>query len=74
MATVTEMLPDDYVEPSTMIDRARALIPVIRENQEKTERDRRVADDLFDQILDAGLFRMLMPRRYLPNAFWQFVL
>ena len=41
MATVTEMLPDDYVEPSTMIDRARALIPVIRENQEKTERDRR---------------------------------
>lgn len=64
MATVTEVLPGDYVEPSVMIERARALIPVIRENQEKTEKDRRVSDDLFDRILDAGLFRMLMPKRF----------
>ncbi|MEE2995561.1 MAG: acyl-CoA dehydrogenase family protein [Pseudomonadota bacterium] len=74
MATITEMLPegnvkppvmpDDYVKPSAMLERARALVPVIRASQEKTESDRRVPSDLFEQILDAGLFRMLMPRRF----------
>ncbi|PPR12058.1 MAG: Flavin-dependent monooxygenase, oxygenase subunit HsaA [Alphaproteobacteria bacterium MarineAlpha11_Bin1] len=64
MATVTEALPDQYIEPAVMIERARALVPVIQESREKTELNRRVADDIFDQILDAGLFRMLMPRRF----------
>ena len=64
MATITKVLPDHYVEPAVMIERARALVPVIRESQEKTEEKRRVSDDIFNQILDAGLFRMLMPRRF----------
>ena len=55
---------DDYAAPDEVIGRIRALVPVIRENQEKTERDRRVADDLFRQVLDTGMFRMLKPVRF----------
>ncbi len=54
----------DYATPDEVIGRIRALVPVIRENQEKTERDRRVANDLFRQVLDTGIFRMLKPARF----------
>lgn len=50
--------------PEELVARARALIPMIRENQERTEADRRVSKDVFDQILDAGLYDVLMPKRY----------
>lgn len=47
-----------------LIGRAHALIPRLREAQERTEADRRVSDQIFEEMLDAELFRVLMPRRY----------
>jgi alkylation response protein AidB-like acyl-CoA dehydrogenase len=47
-----------------LITRARAMIPKLRENQERTEADRRVSDEIFQELLDAELFRVLLPRRY----------
>ncbi|MEC7490766.1 MAG: acyl-CoA dehydrogenase family protein [Pseudomonadota bacterium] len=62
--SVEKSLGHDYVTPEEMVRRARSIIGVIRENQEKTERDGRVSEALFRKILDQGFFKMLMPRRY----------
>ncbi len=47
-----------------LIARAHAMIPKLRELQEKTESDRRVSNEIFQEMIDAGLFRILLPRRY----------
>lgn len=47
-----------------LIARAHAMIPKLRELQEKTESDRRVSNEIFQEMIDAGLFRTLLPRRY----------
>ena len=52
------------VSREDLVDRARALIPKLRELQEQTEADRRVSDEIFQQLLDAELFRVLLPRRF----------
>ena len=54
----------DIVAPEELVERARALVPVIREEQERTERDRRVPAELFERLVDADLYRVLQPRRY----------
>jgi indole-3-acetate monooxygenase len=40
---------------------ARALAPAIEAAAERIERDRRLPGELVDQLLDAGLFTMLLP-------------
>ncbi len=52
------------VSREDLVDRAHALIPKLRELQEQTEIDRRVSDEIFQQLLDAELFRVLLPRRF----------
>ena len=46
---------------SEMLARAKAIGATARERAEATERDRRVSDEIVDQIRDAGLFRVLQP-------------
>jgi alkylation response protein AidB-like acyl-CoA dehydrogenase len=55
---------DRDLTPGDLIARAQAMIPKLRELQEKTEADRRVSDEVFEELLDAGFFRILLPRRY----------
>ncbi len=43
------------------VARARALAPAIAAGADRTERDRRIADDVIAAIDDAGIPRMLMP-------------
>jgi alkylation response protein AidB-like acyl-CoA dehydrogenase len=45
-----------------LLDRARALEPIIREHAEMTERGRRLAPAVIDAMRAAGLFRMFTPR------------
>lgn len=47
-----------------LIANARALAPILREAQSATEANRRVSEDIFEQILDAGLYKVLLPKRY----------
>ena len=47
-----------------LIARAQAMIPKLRELQEKTETDRRVSSEVFEEMIDAGFFRILLPRRF----------
>jgi len=48
--------------PAEMKDRARALLPHIAASAEETERQRRLPEPLVTELIDAGLFRLLLPR------------
>ena len=47
-----------------LIDRARALIPAILAEQETTEANRRVSNEVFAKITEAEIFKTLLPKRY----------
>ena len=44
-------------------ERARALVPVLRERASRTEELRRIPDETLNDMHAAGLFRMLQPQR-----------
>ncbi len=55
---------DRDISREELVARAHALIPRLRERQEQCEADRRVSDESFQEMLDAELFRVLLPRRF----------
>jgi 3-hydroxy-9,10-secoandrosta-1,3,5(10)-triene-9,17-dione monooxygenase len=67
------MTPEEY------LDRARALLPALRERTLHAEQLRRLPDETFKEFQEAGLFRGLQPRRYGgyeldPGTFFQAVM
>ncbi len=53
---------DRAAEEALYLERVRALSPQIAAAGEAIERERRVPEPLLGALLDAGLFRMLLPR------------
>ena len=49
---------------ATLLERARALIPVLAERSAETERSRRVPTETIAAFHEAGLFRVLQPARF----------
>ena len=47
-----------------VLERVQALLPDIAACAEETERERRIAAPVLAKMLDAGLFRMLLPRPF----------
>ncbi|MEV0634526.1 acyl-CoA dehydrogenase family protein [Streptomyces sp. NPDC050619] len=47
-----------------IVERVRALRPLIREHAPRTERDRRVTGEVVAALSDAGVHRLNVPRRY----------
>jgi alkylation response protein AidB-like acyl-CoA dehydrogenase len=47
-----------------LIERAKALVPMLRESAEATERARRPPPEHFEALSEAGIFRMCAPRRF----------
>jgi resorcinol 4-hydroxylase (FADH2) len=47
-----------------LLTRAASLAPLIRDRARQTERDRRVSEEVTDMLRDAGLYRVVQPRRY----------
>lgn len=47
-----------------LVARARALGPLLAANASKGEADRRVAEESIQAMVDAGLFKIAVPRRY----------
>ncbi|MEX2453573.1 MAG: acyl-CoA dehydrogenase family protein [Rhodospirillaceae bacterium] len=64
MPDTVERSDGAVVPPDELVARARALVPAIREAQERTERDRQVSTEIFDRILDADLYRVMQPKRW----------
>ena len=46
------------------IDRATALVPTLRAAASQAESDRRMADETMTALVDAGMFRLVQPRRF----------
>jgi len=47
-----------------LVERAAALVPMLLENAEATERERRLSPEQFDALAETGIFRMCVPRRF----------
>jgi 3-hydroxy-9,10-secoandrosta-1,3,5(10)-triene-9,17-dione monooxygenase len=52
------------VDADEVLDRARALVPRLRERARETERQRRISDETIAELIDAGLLRLTRPARY----------
>jgi alkylation response protein AidB-like acyl-CoA dehydrogenase len=51
-------------DTSELLERAAALRPVLERNAAKGEEDRRIADESIEALVDAGLFKITVPRRF----------
>jgi 3-hydroxy-9,10-secoandrosta-1,3,5(10)-triene-9,17-dione monooxygenase len=47
-----------------LVDRAAALVPLLRERANWMEENRRLADDVLEALTDSGLLKMRVPVRY----------
>lgn len=47
-----------------LVARAESLIPLLRKNAPQGEEQRRVPEESFHALMEAGLFRLLQPQRY----------
>jgi alkylation response protein AidB-like acyl-CoA dehydrogenase len=56
-------LPAD-IDAQPLVQAAAALQPVIRGFQQEIEREQRMPRALFEQMLDAGFYRMVIPRAF----------
>jgi len=52
------------MEAGDAIDRARALVPLLRERALEADSQRRMSDDTMRALTDAGMFRLVQPRRF----------
>lgn len=48
----------------TLVARARALRPLLRRNATQTDKERRVVEENIIALTEAGLFRLMLPKRY----------
>lgn len=54
--------PESDLTPETIISRATALRPLLRERQAETEANGNVSFDTNTKLIDAGFYRMVQPR------------
>jgi 3-hydroxy-9,10-secoandrosta-1,3,5(10)-triene-9,17-dione monooxygenase len=52
------------ISPQTLIERARALVPVLLERAARTEAAERLLPETVSDFIDAGFFRIVQPRRF----------
>lgn len=57
-------VPKPRLTPDRMLKSAIALRPLLRAKQAETEAAGRVLDEVAEQCIDAGFFRILQPRRF----------
>ena len=56
--------PEPELTPQQMIDRAIALRPLLKRTQGETEQRTYIVDEVHQACLDAGFYRLYVPRRY----------
>ena len=56
--------PEPDLAPDQMLERARALRPTLIANQGRCEAEGRVPQDVNDQLVKAGFYRIVQPRRF----------
>jgi len=48
----------------SVLDRTKALVPYLREQAQGAEQTRRLSDETFDALAEAGILRMCVPKKY----------
>jgi 3-hydroxy-9,10-secoandrosta-1,3,5(10)-triene-9,17-dione monooxygenase len=64
MTLIEVEAPEPDLTPQALVERARAMRDDLRERQQLTEELTRVPDEIHQQFLDAGFYRILQPRRF----------
>jgi alkylation response protein AidB-like acyl-CoA dehydrogenase len=64
MNLITPIALIDRQTIDELIERARALRPMLQERAAQTEADRRVGDETTEILVEAGLYRLGQPRRF----------
>ncbi|MBC2879671.1 MULTISPECIES: acyl-CoA dehydrogenase family protein [Streptomyces] len=64
--SVPPAVPAASVTPTgaELVERAEALRPLLREHAPRIDADRRLTDEVVDELTRAGLFRLTVPRRF----------
>ena len=57
-------VPEPGLSPADMIDRATAMIPVLRQRQAQAEAEGRLLEVTNQEFLEAGFYRVVQPRRF----------
>jgi 3-hydroxy-9,10-secoandrosta-1,3,5(10)-triene-9,17-dione monooxygenase len=57
-------VPEPSLTAEEMVQRARDMVPVLRERQEHCEQLGRLPDETSRDFVDAGFYRILQPRRF----------
>jgi alkylation response protein AidB-like acyl-CoA dehydrogenase len=61
---VTATAPDGQPTLEELVDRARAMVPTLRERVPQTEELRRIPDATLQEFKDAGFVRMTVPKKF----------
>jgi 3-hydroxy-9,10-secoandrosta-1,3,5(10)-triene-9,17-dione monooxygenase len=64
VATAVIPVPEPGLTPQAMLERAQALRPRLRERQAECEALGRVPDEVNDELVRAGFYRIVQPRRF----------
>lgn len=56
--------PDPSLTPADMLRRAEELVPLLRERAVEVDENRRIHDDTYHRLLEAGFLHMLKPKKY----------
>lgn len=62
-------VPEPDLTPQTLVERARALIPAVRDQQDEAERLGHHTAELNRKFTEAGFYRILQPRQFGGYAF-----
>ena len=62
VSDLVNLRPDELRK--VLVERANALRPLLESNAVQTEKDRRVVEENISAIREAGIFRMMVPRRF----------
>jgi 3-hydroxy-9,10-secoandrosta-1,3,5(10)-triene-9,17-dione monooxygenase len=57
-------IPEPNLSAEAMIARARAMVPMLREQQAECERAGRILRATHEQFVEAGFYRIVQPRRF----------
>lgn len=75
MATALKVIEIEHPTAEVLVERARAMIPVLKSRSKQAIADRKVPDESIAEMKAAGFFRILQPRRWggyemNPNVFF----
>lgn len=61
MSNYNEVIPNNAED---IINKAKSIVPILKENSEKIENNRRLTQNIIDLLRNTGVFRAAMPKEW----------